>query len=70
MSCCSYDTAPTQDGELDTLIEQAMSLIGPVELSACTVGMSPRSTILRYLFVLLIFACPLLVSGQKYDTFD
>uniref|UniRef100_F1KPF7 Baculoviral IAP repeat-containing protein 6 n=1 Tax=Ascaris suum TaxID=6253 RepID=F1KPF7_ASCSU len=48
-SIANYDTAPTQDGELDTLIEQAMSLIGPVELSACTVGMSPRSTILRYL---------------------
>ncbi|VDM37229.1 unnamed protein product [Toxocara canis] len=45
----NYDTAPSQDGELDTLIDQAMSLIGPVELSSCAVGISTRSIILRYL---------------------
>ncbi|KHN86883.1 Baculoviral IAP repeat-containing protein 6 [Toxocara canis] len=48
-SVANYDTAPSQDGELDTLIDQAMSLIGPVELSSCAVGISTRSIILRYL---------------------
>ncbi|VDK44650.1 unnamed protein product, partial [Anisakis simplex] len=48
-SIANYDTLPSKDSELESLIDQALSLVEPAELSSCAVNKPIRSMILLYL---------------------